>query len=319
MAAWSDAVSVGYPPKNDPSSETIMPTLPSIRSTRIIQAASLLLAVNLAFTACSGGSDTSSTEAVGPDVTVAGEETPDESTMEPEVAAEPTDEAEPVDEPEDDEPEQDGEPEQAEPVVPGEPLDFGPRAGTELTVVGVDFDDVLNFRAEPDPSSEILAIAVPTADVEILALGEAWAAPTGVWWKVSIDGQEAWANQRFLGGSGAPADIFAVVAAELVTLEYESLEDASRAVAATRASTDPASRIVFATEPLAFDAIGGFVTIDVLDIGDDSVKGERLRIEVEFVFDEDGDEGAQDLLGVIVTAVEATPICGRGVSAGLCV
>lgn len=215
--------------------------------------------------------------------------------------------------------EADEEPPPAEEGVAGEPLDFGPSAGTGLAIVGVAFDDTLNFRSEPSPGAEILQSFGPLSDdLDTSALGEAWAAPSGVWWKVSVAGTEAWANQAFLGSLGTTQVAFDEIAAEFGVLKFETVEAAALAVAALRASDDPESRIVFAGEPLAFE-VGGFAIVDVLDLGDDSVKGERIRVDVDVVFDEaSGEEGAQDVAFVVLTNVEITPICGRGVSGGLC-
>lgn len=208
-----------------------------------------------------------------------------------------------------------------QPDVPGEPLDFGPAKGTKLIVVGVMYDDTLNFRVDPSPKATIVSTAAPLASADIVAAGEAWSAPGGVWWKVSIGGNDAWANQKFLGMEGNVINELDAVEADLGTLEFGDLREAALTVANSRASdSDPTSRVQFAEEPLAFDTATGSVVVDVLDLGDDSVKGERLRIWVENIYDESsGDEGAQDLIGVEVISVEATSICGRGVSdEGLC-
>ncbi len=202
---------------------------------------------------------------------------------------------------------------------PGEALDFGPAPGTGLAVVGVRFDDELNFREGPSPSAAIVTSFGPLhPDLDMAAVGEAWAAPSGVWWKVNVAGDEAWANQAFLGSLGSTVDAFDEVASELLILKFEDVEAAALAVAELRASTDPVSRVVFVGEPLAFDG-AGFAIVDVLDLGDDSVKGERIRIDVEIAFDEEsGEEGAQDIAFVVLTDVQITPICGRGTSGGLC-
>ena len=201
----------------------------------------------------------------------------------------------------------------------GEPLDFGPSAGTPLAIVGVAFDDSLNFRAEPSPDADVLASFGPLSeDLDTSALGEAWAAPSGVWWKVNVAGTEAWANQAFLGSLGSSINGYDQLSAELDVFEYETIEAAALAVAALRSSEDPESRVVLASEPLAFET-GGFVVVDVLDLGDDSVKGERIRVDVQTVFDEEsGEEGAQDVDYFRIVDIELTPICGRGVSDGLC-
>ena len=257
--------------------------------------------------------DTDQQSGTDSDDSGSGSDQDDDGDDEHKPAEDDTAKEEDEDEDEDDEVEV----EEEEPVVPGSPLDFGPAAGTSLTVVGVRYDDRLNFRAHPSPSATILDTAVPLGDASIVALGEAWQAPSGVWWKVSIDGTEAWANQRFLGSTVAGVERFGDVANDLDSLEFETLTDATLAVAQTRASTEPESRVVVIIEPLLFED-GGRAIVDVLDLGDDALKGERLDVTVETIYDESGAEGAQDVLGVRVTSVRIIPICGRGVSGGLC-
>ncbi len=203
--------------------------------------------------------------------------------------------------------------------VAGEPLDFAPAAGTPLMVVGVAHDDVLNFRVDPDPQATILTAAAPLVEADIVSAGAAWSHPTGVWWMVTVDGQTAWANQRYLAAAGGTFDVSAEVLADLDGAEYEVLLDAGMAAAGTRVNGGgPEPRFVQANEALLFDD-RGWITIDVLDLGDDSVKGERLLVTVETIFDEDsGEPGAQDVLGVRVVSVEVTPLCGRGESDGFC-
>lgn len=204
--------------------------------------------------------------------------------------------------------------------IAGEPLDFGPAVGTPLAVVGVAYDDTLNFRADPSPDADILQSHGPLADdLDTSALGSSWSAPSGVWWMVEVAGTEAWANQAFLGGLGATINAFDQLSAELEVFEYDTVEAAALAVAALRASEDPESDIVFAGEPLAFET-GGFAIVDVMGLGDDSVKGERIRVDVATVFDEEsGEEGAQEVDHFVIVDIEITPICGRGLSGGLCV
>ncbi len=198
----------------------------------------------------------------------------------------------------------------------GEPLDFGPAPGTLLHVVGVAWDDELNFRVSPDPASDIVLSAAPRRPLDLAAAGESWNAPGGVWWRVTVAGEDAWANQRYLGALGAPVAAFDQIAAELETLEYPTLDEVADAVAATRASAEPESRVVLVNEPLMFDA-GGVLFVDVMDLGDDSVKGERIRIDLAPVWqaEEDAaDAGEPELVAVRVTEIELTPICGRGVT-----
>jgi len=212
------------------------------------------------------------------------------------------------------------EPDAGDSGIAGEPLDFGPSAGTPLAVVGVTHDDTLNFRVDPSPDADIVVSHGPLSeDLDIEALGSAWAAPSGVWWMVDVGDTTGWANQAFLASLGETSDAFDQIAAELDSLQFETVEAAALAVADVRASDDPVSEIVFAGEPLLFE-IGGFATVDVIGLGDDSVNGERIRIDVDVVFDEaSGEEGAQDVAYVVLTNVEISPMCGRGLTGGLCI
>ncbi len=200
--------------------------------------------------------------------------------------------------------------------VPGEPLDFGPQAGVPLRVIGVKYDDVLNFRADPSPAAEILATGEPLApDFDLSTMGEAWNAPGGAWWKVKVLGAEAWANQKFLGMIGDRADVFDEVGADLGVLKFESVESAALAVAATRSSEAPPSDVVLVGEPHTVESGIGSAVVDVVGLGDDAVKGLRMWIDVDVVFEADSTE---DVQFVVLTGVEAAPICSRGLSGGLC-
>lgn len=195
------------------------------------------------------------------------------------------------------------------PTVPGEPIDFGPVEGRPLTIVGVELGDMLNFRVAPSPNADIVAsYPITLTELDIATLGEAWAAPTGVWWKVNVMGQEAWANQAYLAIRGGSVDIFDQVGPELGVLMAPSLESLAIDVAETRASVDPVSRITIITEA-EIQAIGdgggiGTIFVDVLDIGDHLQKGERLRIDVEVIFDEDTPE-PNDIAFVVLNGVES--------------
>ncbi len=302
-----------------------MTRTPHLRSTsrsRSVATWSLILATALAASACSLGQpqageittidvDQAPASATSDEVLVIAETTTappttaaSPSTVPPTTAATPSTTADA--------------PSTTEPPVAGEPLDFGPQAGTRLIVVGVEHDDVLNFRVDPDPQSTIVATAGPLVPSSIVAQGKSWAAPSGVWWLVTIEGESAWANQRYLAGAGNTFDITAQALADLGSARFETLEDAGETVAAQRVTdSGPEPRFAHPIEPILHET-GGTLVVDVLDLGDDSVKGERLLITVVPIFDDSGDEGAQDVIGVQVISVEVTPLCARGVSGGLC-
>lgn len=205
--------------------------------------------------------------------------------------------------------------EEADGADEGSPLDFGPTAGTPLDVVGVRSDDTLNFRAGPGTQNEILTTVAPRAAVDITATGEAWQFERSIWWKVTVDGQEAWANQRFLAPLGDVIDITDDVLAAISSDRADTIEELANRVAESRADTDPAPSIVVIGEPEALDAVGGRMVIDVLGFPDDSVHGERLVITVSF----GREEGSDTVDFVVLERVDALAVCARGLSGGLCV
>ena len=54
--------------------------------------------------------------------------------------------------------------------------------------------------------------------------------------------------------------------------------------------------------------------VDVIGLGDDSIKGERLHVFATVVYDDAG----RVVVSYDLKSVEATLLCGRGVSDGLC-
>lgn len=199
----------------------------------------------------------------------------------------------------------------------GGPIEFGPAEGQPLAVISVRYDDELNFRAGPGTDEDIVRRVAPLDDTVITAAGEAWAFERSVWWKVTIDGEEMWANQRFLGMLGSTQSIFDEVADELDTLEYDSLQDLTDAIADALTIEEPAPDSEYVTEPLAFDSGDAFVVVDFVGYLDDALRGDRLRIEAEVIVGDDADE-VGIAIGVRLTDVEATAICARGVTEGLC-
>ena len=203
-----------------------------------------------------------------------------------------------------------------EPEEVGSALDFFPPIGTVFSVVGVRWDDDLNFRSAPGTSNPVLDNVTSVDDEHtITGLGQAWQFDDSIWWKVNVDGTEAWASQRFLAAPGFTDDIFDEVAAELGVLKAADMEDLADKVAGTRDTGGPEPRVVVVAEPVAIDATQVVITIDVLDFGDDALKGERLRILAGLAFNAD-DPSVVDF--VVLEGVQRTILCGRGVTEGLC-
>ena len=187
--------------------------------------------------------------------------------------------------------------------LPGEPIDFGPRAGDELAAIGVAHDDVLNVRAAPGTDAAIVAELVPTA-TGITATGRARSLPESIWYEVEVDGVTGWVSSAFVGFLGLIDDATAEVISALgETPGAETMLDLGLVVAEAMASDDPPPRIVMSVAPTVGDL--GEVTYDVVGLGDDALGGLRLHV---FGDPAGGSEG------FVMSNVERTFICSRGVT-----
>ena len=187
--------------------------------------------------------------------------------------------------------------------LPGEAIDFGPRAGDELAVVGVAHDDVLNVRAAPGTEAGIVVELAPTA-TGITATGRARSLPESIWYKVDVDGVTGWVSSAFVGFLGLIDDATAEVIAALgETPGAETMLDLGLIVAEAMASDDPPPRIVVSVAPTVGDL--GEVSYDVVGLGDDALGGLRLH-----VFGDPAEGGE----GFVMSNVERTLICSRGVT-----
>ena len=222
--------------------------------------------------------------------------------------------------------------------LPGEPSDFGPAEGAVLAVVGVDHDDVLNVRDVPageiiatldllnpyvgllevreSPSGEILAVFDSWAEA-VVAIGRTRQLPTTTWHELRVAGLTGWSSAAYLAQLGTTDDVTAHIIDILGEIpEAATMLDLGFIVAETVASDDPPSRVVVSVAPFVFEAIGE-ITIDVLNVGDDSILGFRLAI-----FAHAGDNWMPESLGPFtLRSVERTVLCytSRGVTEdGLC-
>lgn len=184
-----------------------------------------------------------------------------------------------------------------------------PATGTELAVVGVRFDDVLNVRSGPGTSFDIIETLAPTS-TEAVSLGEGRLLPGSIWWKVDVNGTVGWASASFLAMIGVTDDTTAAVVDAFGFIPTaETMLDMGELIARELASEDPPSEIVISVAPSVGDL--GEITMDVIGIGDDAVRGFRLHIFGQE--DESGDAFS-------LKSVESTTLCGRGVTDdGLCV
>lgn len=188
----------------------------------------------------------------------------------------------------------------------GEPIDFGPREGDTVAVIGVAHDDVLNLRSGPGADQEILA-EIPNTYESLIALGNTRDLGDSFWIEVDYEGTTGWVHFSFIGFIGVTDDMTAAVLEELGEDPVaETMADIGLAVAGTFASEEPASDIVMVVAPTVGDL--GEVTYDVIGIGDDAVRGYRVH-----VFGQPADETFE------IRNVEVTTLCGRGVTEdGLC-
>jgi hypothetical protein len=205
-------------------------------------------------------------------------------------------------------------------------------------VVGVSHDDVLNVRDVPAgeiiatlgllnpyvgllevreaPSGEILATPDSWAGA-IVATGRTRTLPTTTWHELRVAGLTGWSSAAYLAQLGATDDMTAHIIEALGETPWaDTLLDLGFIVADTVTSEEPPSRIVVSVEPFVFEAIGE-MTVDVLNIGDDSVFGFRLDI-----FADAGEDWMSDNPGPFtLRAVARTVLCytSRGLTEdGLC-
>ena len=217
--------------------------------------------------------------------------------------------------------------------LPGEPYEFGPPDGAALAVVGVSHDSVLNVRDVP--AGEIVArldnvmnvgsepvVYVREADSDaliatldlnrgVIATGNTRKLPTTIWHEIRMADAVGWASSAFLSPLGATSDATAEIVAILgETPTAPTLAELARIVAEAVASDDPPSRIVVSGAPVIGDLAE--ITVDVLGLPDDAVRGFRLQVFAQ----QDSDSGS-----FVLKSVESTTICDshRGVSEeGLC-
>lgn len=217
--------------------------------------------------------------------------------------------------------------------LPGEPFELGPPEGAALAVVGVSHDSVLNVRDVP--AGELVArldnvmnvdgqpvvyvreagsdqlIATLDLNRGVIATGNTRRLPTTIWHEIRLGDEVGWASAAYLAPLGATFDSTAEIVATLgETPSAPTLAGLARIVAEAVASDEPPSRIVVSGAPTVGDL--GEITVDVLGLPDDAVRGFRLQVFAQ-------PDPESDLFAL--RTVESTTICDshRGVSEeGLC-
>ena len=226
--------------------------------------------------------------------------------------------------------------------LPGEPDEWGPAESTLLSVVGVPqlplhdvpsgqiiatldisnpYESLLKVREAP--SGEVIAsIDSPTGG--IVATGRTrrlpdteW--PEAVWNEVRVAGLTGWAHAAHLAPTGLTDDVTARIIDILGQQpEGDTLVDLALIVGGALATEQPRSLVHTVTRPIVHEGLGE-VTVDVLNIGDDSLLGFRLHI---VAVPEAEDWMSEDPGPFTLRTVGRTIICHshRGVTAdGLCV
>ncbi len=195
--------------------------------------------------------------------------------------------------------------------LPGEPFTtFVPMPGESVAVVGVSFDDTLPVHNGPGSDFGIVDGLDPLAIVTGTGEGRLRQDLSSIFWRVGFDSSEGWVRSSFIGRIGQTTDETARVIAELGgTPSAATMEELGRIVADVfAADPPPVSSITVTVAPTVGDL--GEVTYDVIGLGDDSVLGWRL---VVFGTPDGGGPGLFSL-----KSVEATQLCARGGSGGLC-
>ncbi len=179
--------------------------------------------------------------------------------------------------------------------MPGDVIEFGPREGDEIAVVGVAFDDTLNVRVAPGIGFDVIETLPP--DANMTAGGENRLLTDSFWVEIESGDGKGWVNEAFVGFLGVTRDI------DLSTVDVvpaATAEGFGFSLAETFASTDPVSTIALV------DIADTVVTLDVLGLGDDALKGLRLTVATTEI-----DEG------FTISGLQEQAICSRGLTTDL--
>ena len=184
--------------------------------------------------------------------------------------------------------------------LPGEVIEIFPYADAELAVMGVPADDVLYVREGPGAEFREVTQLEPLAE-GIIATGENRQLDDGaIWAQVDADGTTGWASVAYLTPLGDAVDI----TSQFDLPAAETMEELAELAAEQRAGDSPESTVVIVNGPTEGDLHE--VVVDIVGFADDAIEGERLHVFAN---------GSGEFT---VHSVEATALCARGVSEGLC-
>jgi hypothetical protein len=199
--------------------------------------------------------------------------------------------------------------------LPGTAFDLAPAAGAVLSVVGVQYDDVLHVRYAPGTDQAVVADLAPVAE-DFVATGRARMLTQAIWWEVTTaDDTVGWVSARFTARRGPTFDVTSEVIAELGGApSAETMLELGEIVADALKSVDPEVAPVIV--PVVAPSVGdlGEVTYDVVGLADDSTRALRVH-----VFGQPDDGGERFTL----KSAEATDMCdsvrgGAGTFDGPC-
>lgn len=177
-----------------------------------------------------------------------------------------------------------------------------------LSVVGIGHDSNLNLRDAPE--GQVVG-RLGSQATDIVPTGTTRSQSGTIWLEVQVEDTVGWVSSEYVAPLGTTFD----ATPQIVTIlgdspSAETLTGLGRLVANAIATEDPEPRIRISGAPVAGVVSG--ITMDVVGLPDDSVRGLRLRVFAQ------ASEGGD---GYTLRNVEGTVMCfsERGVSAeGLC-
>lgn len=177
-----------------------------------------------------------------------------------------------------------------------------------LSVVGIGHDSNLNLRDAPE--GQVIG-RLDSQATGIVPTGSTRSQSGTIWLEVQAEENVGWVSSAYVAPLGTTFDATPQIVAILgESPSAETLSGLGRLVANAVASEDPEPRIRISEAPVAGVVSG--ITMDVVGLADDSVRGLRLRVFAQ------ASEGGD---GYTLRNVEGTVMCfsERGVSAeGLC-
>lgn len=186
----------------------------------------------------------------------------------------------------------------AEDDLPGTVLEGYPEAGTNLLIVGVRAEEILNLRIGPGIEFDFVARLSPDTPLVATGRNRDLGGSAGIWFQVRAGDDVGWVLSRYVAEPGASRDVTDTFDPPPTAGTRRGVIDA--VVAAWDQTGSATSIVVFG--PIVIDE-NLQVRIDVLTPGDDSVIGARL-----FVVAPQEDDT------FTVTRVTATQLCAHGTS-----